>query len=253
MTESYFQFLLKQVDTPFEGWDFSYISDTGRIATEPFPWSYTNWVLKELFHSESMLDMGTGGGEFLSKLLPLPKMTAATEGYKPNIPIARKRLNPLGIEVYEVEDDSKLPFKDEQFDLVINRHESYSPDEVNRILQHEGIFITQQVGGTDNIRLNELLGAPMDFGYAEWQLAKAVEDIEAAGFTIIEKKEAHPLTRFYDVGAICYYLKAIPWQINDFSIQKYKNQLYNIHKIIEQKGHIEVKSDRFIIKAVKNS
>lgn len=253
MTKGYFQFLLKQADTPFKGWDFSHISDTGRMATEPFPWSYTNWVLQELFHSESLLDMGTGGGEYLSKLLPLPKSTAATEGYKPNIPIARKRLNPLDVEVYEVDDDYKLPFRDKQFDLVINRHESYSPEEVYRILQHKGIFITQQVGGTDNIRLNQLLGAPMDFGYAEWKLAKAVEDIKAAGFTIIEKEEAYPLTRFYDVGAICYYLKAIPWQVGDFSIHKYKTQLYNIHKIIEEKGYIEVRSDRFIIKAVKDS
>ena len=251
MTEGYFQFLLKQADTPFKGWDFSYISDTGRMATEPIPWSYTNWVIQELIHSESLLDMGTGGGEYLSKLLPLPKSTAATEGYKPNIPIARKRLNPLGIEVYEVEDDSKLPFKAAQFDLVINRHESYSPAEVNRILQNEGIFITQQVGGTDNVQLNELLGAPMDFGYAEWKLAKAVEDIKAAGFTIMESEEAYPLTRFYDVGAICYYLKAIPWQIDNFSIETYESQLYKIHKIIEENGYIEVKSHRFIIKAVK--
>lgn len=75
----------------------------------------------------------------------------------------------------------------------------------------------------------------MDFGYTEWKLAKAVEDIKAAGFSIIEKEGAYPLTRFYDVGAICYYLKAIPWQIDDFSIHKYETQLYNIHKYLKKK------------------
>lgn len=40
--------------------------------------------------------MGTGGGEFLAGLQPLPPHTCATEGYPPNIPIAQQRLKRLG-------------------------------------------------------------------------------------------------------------------------------------------------------------
>ena len=62
----------------------------------------------------------------MSSLSPLPKCTCVTEGYEPNIIIAKKRLEPLGVKVYRVDNDESLPFNDETFDLVINRHESYS-------------------------------------------------------------------------------------------------------------------------------
>ena len=49
--------------------------------------------------ASSLLDIGTGGGEFLSSLQALPQIVYATEVYKPNMPIARKRLSSLGVEV----------------------------------------------------------------------------------------------------------------------------------------------------------
>ena len=87
---------------------------------------------------ESLLDMGTGGGEFLSLLQPLPPNTYATEGYAPNVPIAKERLESLGVKVYAIIDDDEnanLPFEDNQFDLIINKHESYTPNEIFRILK----------------------------------------------------------------------------------------------------------------------
>ncbi len=36
----------------------------------------------------------------------------------------------------------------------------------------------------------------------------------------------------YDVGAIVYYLKAVPWEIPDFSVEKYFDKLQEIHKLI---------------------
>ncbi|MGD6902896.1 class I SAM-dependent methyltransferase [Bacillus infantis] len=252
MNRAYFNFLIQQAEKEFTGWDFSYLTETGRMASEPLAWNYTNWVLPEMVNAASMLDMGTGGGELLSLLTPLPSHTAATEGYGPNIEIAAERLTPLGIEVYKVDDDSRLPFDDRLFDLIINRHESYDPQEVNRILKPGGLFITQQVGGTDNLGLNRLLGAKEDFGYAGWNMEKAVQQLEAAGFHIVASFEAYPYTRFYDVGAILYYLKAIPWQIEGFSFKGYEKKLRELHDEILRTGYAEVRSHRFIIKAQKN-
>ncbi|MCA1037391.1 class I SAM-dependent methyltransferase [Bacillus infantis] len=251
MYRAYFDFLVKQAEKEFTGWDFSYLTETGRMASEPLAWNYTNWVLPEMLNAASMLDMGTGGGEFLSLLSPLPSYTAATEGYGPNIEIAAERLRPLGIEVYEVKDDSGLPFGDRLFDLVINRHESYDTQEVNRILKPGGVFITQQVGGTDNLGLNRMLGAKEDFGHEGWHLEKAVRQLEDAGFHIVDSYEAYPYTRFYDVGAILYYLKAIPWQIEGFTAARYEKKLRELHGEIQRTGYTEVRSHRFIIKAQK--
>jgi 2-polyprenyl-3-methyl-5-hydroxy-6-metoxy-1,4-benzoquinol methylase len=87
-----FGYLINEANQKFEGWDFSYIESTGRMREFPSSWNYRNKVQIRLPGSSSMLDMGTGGGEFLSSLSPLPANTCATEGYEPNIPVARNRL-----------------------------------------------------------------------------------------------------------------------------------------------------------------
>lgn len=242
--------LLESANTNFSGWDFSFISETGRMKSEPLSWSYGSTAFQLMQHAESMLDMGTGGGEFLSMLQPFPSTIYATEGYAPNVPIARKKLEPLGVTVVEVTDDTVLPFQDEQFDLIINQHESYAASEVKRILSPNGVFLTQQVGGLDCAVLNEQFGSPLNSEFASWSLEAACSKLKENGFTILEAKEEFPFQCFYDVGAIVYYLKAIPWQIPDFTVERYYEELYHIHEIILQKGYFDVKQHRFIIKAI---
>ncbi|SCC37683.1 class I SAM-dependent methyltransferase [Bacillus mycoides] len=241
--------LLESANTNFSGWDFSFISETGRMKSEPLSWSYGSTAFQLMLRAKSMLDMGTGGGEFLSMLQPFPPTIYATEGYAPNVPIARKKLEPLGVTVVEVTDDTVLPFQDGQFDLIVNQHESYSASAVKRILSTNGTFLTQQVGGLDCAELNEQFGTPLNSEFSSWSLKTACNELKENEFTILEAKEEFPLQRFYDVGAVVYYLKAIPWQIPDFTVDSYNEELYRIHEIILQKGYFDVKQHRFIIKA----
>ncbi|WP_242865988.1 class I SAM-dependent methyltransferase [Desnuesiella massiliensis] len=100
-------------------------------------------ILKNYLRADyELLDMGTGGGEFLLSLNYPYSKTAVTEAWEPNVKLCMERLTPLGISVNQVYEDSKLPFKDNSFDMVINRHESYDLKEVKRILKPNGIFIT---------------------------------------------------------------------------------------------------------------
>ncbi|MEE6182606.1 class I SAM-dependent methyltransferase [Bacillus pretiosus] len=244
--------LLESANTNFSGWDFSFISETGRMKSEPLSWSYGSTAFQLMQHAESMVDMGTGGGEFLSMLQPFPSTIFATEGYAPNVPIARKKLEPLGVTVIEVTDDTALPFQDGQFNLIINQHESYAASEVKRILSPNGIFFTQQVGGLDCAELNEQFNTPLNSEFASWSLEAACCELKENGFTILEEKEEFPFQRFYDIGAIVYYLKAIPWQIPDFTVEGYNEELYRIHEIILQKGYFDVKQHRFMIKAIRS-
>ena len=78
--------------------------------------------------------MGMAAESLLSMLQPFPSTIYATEGYAPNVPIARKKLEPLGVIVVEVTDDTALPFQDGQFDLIVDQHESYAASEVKKIL-----------------------------------------------------------------------------------------------------------------------
>jgi SAM-dependent methyltransferase len=247
-----FESYLKEIAKPFSGWDFSYITETGRMSSSLLSWSYGSMVLPLIQKSTAMLDMGTGGGELLSKLQPFPEKVCATEGYTPNVPVAKERLEPLGVEVYQIGEDDLLPFNDQQFDLITNKHESYSPSEVRRVLTEDGIFVTQQVGGSDYVDINHALGAPVNDEFSHWELVHAEKELLENGFEVLEAKEEFPIQRFYDIGALLYYLKAIPWQVPDFKSENYIAQLHEIHEMIQLKGYFDVKQHRFILKAKKN-
>ena len=115
-------YVTQAVQASFQGWDFSYIVQFGGDVEEPHPWSYVNTVRHYLGSKEIVLDMGTGGGEFLASLKPLPIQTYATEAYPPNVPIAKTRLNPLGVTVIEVEEGVQenfpLPFENSFFEVI---------------------------------------------------------------------------------------------------------------------------------------
>jgi ubiquinone/menaquinone biosynthesis C-methylase UbiE len=249
--DQFYAYLVSEYNQPFSGWDMSYLKDRRVELHTIHHWDYTATVLTAFDDAETLLDMGTGGGERLAALAgqqPLPTRTYATEGYAPNVVVARKRLEPLGVTVIAVDDDQHLPFADQQFDLIINRHASYVPREVRRIIKPGHRFITQQVGYQTNRRLHELLDTePKDAVYST--LETAVRELQDAGWQIIEQQEEMFPTRYYDVGAIVYYLKAIPWEIPDFSVEKYFDKLLEIKTLIERDGFVEVLFHQFFIVA----
>ncbi len=235
----------------FSGWDFRWLD--GRMLQEEPPWDYTQLVKSHVQDAQSLLDMGTGGGELLASLAPLPPDTHATEAYPPNQPIARQRLAPLGVTVHDIEEDGPLHFKDNRFDLVINRHESFNPEELQRVLKPLGIFITQQVGGLDNLELNQVLEDELSFPYTTWGLAEALTGLYEAGFDVLRAEKAALQSTFLDIGAVVYYLKAIAWQVVGFDPQTHREGLIKIHNIIERQGSFIATAHRFLILARKEA
>ena len=135
---------------------------------------------------------------------------------------------------------------------MLNRHGYYWEPELYRILQPGGLFITQQVGNRNDIDIRKLLGAPDASANSEWaDLSRAVAKLQTAGFRIIKQLEDIYPQRFYDVGAIVYQLKAVPWQIPDFRVERYFEQLNAIHETIQQTGYVDVLEHRFFIIAQK--
>ena len=246
---------------PFSGWDFSWIED--RIVGDALPWDYTATVVEHARRSPDLLDLGTGGGEWLGSLPYRPSRTVATEAWKPNVAIATARLAPLGIEVVEVEgarDNSgrpvegvaaKLPFVDGSFHLIVDRHEAFDVGEVARILVRGGWFITQQVdvGNDDDYRT--LFGVtlePRTEPWATWMPGQ----LEHAGFDIAEHSSAPFVQHIRDVGALAYGLaKGIPWMVPGFSIAKYRGRLRELQAQIDRDGPIAVRQRRFFVRARK--
>ncbi len=232
----------------FTGWDFSEITSDGSMFTEPTTWDYKKIIGEAIHKSSAMLDLGTGGGELLMELSDLPEFTAATEGFLPNLKIAQSNLKQRGVIVKHITEDV-IPYKDNTFDLVINRHESYKPEEVFRVLKKDGVFITQQVGGLNDRELNTALGAE-ESEYTYWNLDYACREL-GKYFNIAEKKEEFVRTIFKKIDAVCFYLNAIPWQIPDFSIEKYADSLLKIDERINKEKKYSVTCHRFLICAVK--
>ena len=246
-----FETLIQEAQTqPITGWDFSYLH--GR-SVEEVSWDYKGFVQRAKAQVASLLDMGTGGGEFLSSLAPLPRDTCATEAYGPNVSVAKRRLEPLGVSVVHIESDNDLPFEANRFELIINRHESYTPAEVHRILRSGSTFITQQVGGQNDNHINEFLQAPVNEAFAHWNLDFAADELRQANFQIIDAREEYPVTRFYDVGAVVYYLRMVEWQIPGFTVERYAGKLHELHRFIIANGCFEVPSHRFLIRAVSHA
>ena len=231
----------------FSGWDFSWIA--GRLRADPLPWSYENRVREAMSASHALLDMGTGGGERLANMAPLPPQSFATEAYHPNISIARARLEPLGVAVVPVDDHSGLPLCNSQFDTVLNRHETFVASEVARVLKPGGRFITQQVGEKNNAELNEWLGGESeDFGVT---VEQSQSQLIRAGLKILDSRESFSPTTFFDIGAIVFYLRMVSWQVKGFTVNGYRDRLVNIHNHIQRYGGFEVTSHRFLIEALK--
>lgn len=243
---------------PFEGWDFSFLGD--RVWMAPLPWDYAGRV-DELFSAASVaVDLGTGGGEFLAERRR-PRLTVATEGWRPNVAVAARTLGPLGAHVVEVEGapdnvdqspevlDGRLPFRTGSVDVVTDRHEAFRAAEVARILRPGGTFLTQQVGGRNDEGLNALLGAgapprsPTLAGYRD--------QLRSAGLEVVEAREAFARHRFSDVGAIVAHLLAVPWQTNGFSVAAYRERLRAVHENIAAMGALEVHAHRLMLEAVK--
>ena len=252
MDKSFDELFDDAIKADFSGWDFGFTK--GRIENEPLPWDYEQIVDEYLPNSQVMLDMGTGGGELLEKILDhnsqrTPNRVDATEGWAPNVPIAQKRLKKFGVKVIHISDPNKLKLdgvRSNRYDLVINRHEAFDPKELARIMLPNKVFITQQVSGKNNNDINHFFG---DFNHDErdWELDKAVAQLEKTGFKIQRAENYIGVAKFKDVGALVYYLKAIPWQIPGFDVKKNKSKFLKVHEIIQKNGYFASHEERFLI------
>jgi len=236
----------------FSGWDFSYLD--GRMLEEEHHWSYTSRAVELMRRSSSVIDLGTGGGERFLKLREYwPKKVVATEEYPPNFRLATERLAPFGVRVVDVGQnmDEPMPFANDEFDLVLNRHSGFNPKEMARILAPGGVFLTQQVHG---LSMSDLMShfdskPPWPFATPEFFIPR----LKAAGLTIQDLKEWSGKMSFTDVGALVYYLKAVPWIVPGFSVDTHLKYLLSLQPQLEEGKILTFTNRRYLIEAYKKS
>ena len=232
------------------GWDFSHIE--GRYMEEDdLPWDYREEILRYLKPEMRILDIDTGGGEFLLSLNHLYKNTAATENYPPNVDLCREALLPLGVDFRAADGKGMLPFDDASFDMVINRHGDFNPSEIYRVLKPGGLFITQQVGAENDRELVELLCGQTDLPFPDQYLKITMDRFSQTGFENLDGQECFQPIRFYDVGALVWFARIIEWEFPDFSVGTHLDNLLNAQRVLEEQGSINASIHRFLLLAQK--
>jgi SAM-dependent methyltransferase len=235
---------------PFSGWDFSYLH--GRMIEEEPNWSYSNRAIELMKQSSSVVDLDTGGGERFFELREhWCGKVVATEGYLPNFKLATERLSPFGVNVLNIQltDFAPMPFDDGEFDIILNRHSAFNPDEVARVLALGGTFLTQQVHGLWAVDLLAAFDAKPQ--WADATPEKYLPRLKSAGLEIINSLEWSGELIFTDVGAIVYYLKAVPWLVPDFSVETHLKYLLKLQKQLHTHGALNFSARKYLIEARK--
>lgn len=233
--------------TSFSGWDFSHIEN--RVISKKLPWDYKKVIKTYLKNNMTLLDMGTGGGEFLLTLNHPYNKTYVTEGYLPNYEICLEKLNPLGIGVKFIKDDDKIEYEDNKFDIIINRHESFNVEEIKRVLKPQGLFITQQVGSLNDYDLSKRINPNFSPKFKENNLHNILSKFKSHNFQIIQENEIMNPVKFFDTGAFVYFAKIIEWEFPNFSVSNYTKELLNIEKEIQEKGYLLGTEHRYLLVA----
>ena len=238
---------------PTEGWNFSWFD--GRATEERPSWGYARRASVHASAARSALDVQTGGGEVFAEILrgadPVPIRVAATEGWPPNVPIARDALAAFGGTVTPSDEDAPLPFDDESFALVLSRHPVPGREnlaEVHRVLEPGGAYLSQQIGERSNAELYEFLLGPQPVDPVP-RIEKLRAQTGDAGLDVVELREERTRIEFYDVAAVVHFLRKVIWTVPGFTVEQYRDRLRDIHDVIRRDGAFVCHSSRILLEA----
>lgn len=77
---------------------------------------------------------------------------------------------------------------------------------------------------------------------------RAAED---AGLVVQALDVERPRTVFFDVGAVVYFLRVVPWIVPGFSVARFREPLRELHRKIERDGAFETTASRMLVEATK--
>jgi SAM-dependent methyltransferase len=235
---------------PVAAWDFSWLD--GRAVEDRPSWRYFDRVVERTAGVSALLEVQAGVGAMIGRLPSLPALSVATEGFSPSVAVAAPRLRAAGVHLIVTSQTRPgLPFADGSFELLISRHPvEVWWAEIARILRPGGSYFAQHVGPHSLRSLSEFLVGPLPEG------SKRHPDIErqaAESVSLVVQRVdvEHPRTVFYDIGAVVYLLRLVPWIVPDFTVARYRDALRELHRLIEHAGAFETTASRMLIEATK--
>lgn len=235
---------------PVDSWDFSW--PDGRAIEERPTWRYFDRVAERVVDVDSLLELQAGTGAMISNLPVLPERAIATEGYPPSLARAAPQLRAGGVALVAVsETTQQLPLRSSSFDMVISRHPvEVWWTEIDRVLRPGGTYLAQHVGPHSLQTLSEFfLGTLPDASRRDPRIEK--EAAESSGLVVPRLDSERPRTAFFDIGAVVFFLRLVPWIVPGFSVDRHRGRLQELHELIERHGVFETTASRTLIEAIK--
>lgn len=174
------------------GWDFSDLN----VCRQPVPWDYRDVVLGYLRPADSVLDIGTGGGEVLRGFAAWFGEGLGIDIDPEMVRLASGQAGPGNVS-FRV-GSHRLESVSGTFDMVLDRQAPFDLDAIAKRLRPGGYFITQQVGERNIACVKAALGQPpgpspvspgqiaasglRPLAFAEYDVEYVVEDIESLVF-----------------------------------------------------------------------
>ncbi len=248
MDQSFVDQLELGLSADISGWGFAWLE--GHATEERPPWGYANLMGQRMATASASLDLQTGGGEVLASVPTVPLVAAATEGYPPNVAKASEILLPKGILVVADSDEPPLPFADGTFDLVTSRHPATIWwSEIARVLAPGGTYLAQHVGPASAFELIEYFLGPQPEARKGRHPDTEVAAARAAGLEVVDLQTATLRIELFDVAAAVYLLRKVIWWVPGFTVEQYRDRLWDLHQQIQTDGVFVAHSTRHLIEA----
>lgn len=175
------------------GWDFSTMKYD---VVDNSKFKYFDEINKNVSDSTILLDIGTGGGEKLTKYISDKcLLKIGTDFSKEMIKQANKCNENKNVRFVEMNSE-KIDFPNDFFDIITARHTPFNLEEVYNALKENGLFFSEQIDEDDCKELKELFGRGQGFNIECKLIDKIKADITNDKFKQIE---------FYDIIQNEYY------------------------------------------------
>lgn len=147
-------------------------------------------------------------------------------------------------------DEPPLPFADAAFDLVTSRHPATVWwDEIARVLRPGGTYLAQHVGPGSAFELIEYFLGPQPEGRRHRDPGDEAAAARAAGLEVVDLRTARTRIELHDVAAAVYLLRKVVWWVPDFTVDRYRDRLRDLHEQIRREGPFVAHSTRHLIEA----
>ena len=229
----------------FSGWTF----DIDRRSLQgPPPWDYEERARELAAGARSIVDLGTGGGEVLSRIAPSAHgaSVVASEEWHVNAPVADALLRPLGVATVRAS-SMVTPWRPAAFDLVLSRHEAIEPPEIDRILASGGTFFTQQVCPEQWIELRRYFPRATVFP-DHWAEYKAW--FGESGYKVSGRRFDYA-GAFGSLADLVFMLTVASWTIPGFDLERDLDALLALERDLRTPEGIVLSEGLYILEARK--